>query len=355
MITLEHVSKRSTGEKGPGKWILQDVSLHIPVPPSVAVFGEKDQTAVFLRVLTGMEPPSSGNVRIDARVSFPTRYNRNMQPILTGRQNATFLCRINGYGADLETRIAEVERISMLGTTFDQPVRTYTQKMKGRLGFALSWAFDFDVYIADSMNFAGANAFGNAELAEAELARRSVSAGFILTVPKGHGGDAYVKQLCRAAIRLQDGKALWYDRMEDALAAAPADQRREHAVTSAGPQRGEGHAERRRKAAEAGAEAADASHPALARIINLQRALVVLRQGLLGGAPVIEERQLARLLRVGRDAGLELASREELAQAGAAPQAGALPIFKVAGAEAPQVEYFERKPGAARNNDEQIS
>jgi len=85
--------------------------------------------------------------------------------------------------------------------------------MKSRLQFALSLAFDFDVYISDEVTSAGDASF-RAKAAEAfkNLANR---AGLIMV---SHD-EGTLKQFCSAGIWLDDGRAQWFDNIDDALMA----------------------------------------------------------------------------------------------------------------------------------------
>jgi capsular polysaccharide transport system ATP-binding protein len=83
--------------------------------------------------------------------------------------------------------------------------------MKSRLQFALSLAFDFDVYISDEVTAAGDAAFRKkAADAFKGLANR---AGLIMV---SHG-EGTLRQFCSAGIWLHEGRAHWFDDIEDAL------------------------------------------------------------------------------------------------------------------------------------------
>lgn len=136
-----------------------------------------------------------------------------LQGSLTGRQNVKFVCRIHGHERDLPDRLRYIEDFAELGCAFDEPVKTYSSGMKSRLQFGLSLAFDFDVYISDEVTSSGDAAF-NKKASEAfkQLAHR---AGLIMV---SHGEDT-LKEFCTAGIWLHEGKAHWFDRIDDALKA----------------------------------------------------------------------------------------------------------------------------------------
>ena len=85
--------------------------------------------------------------------------------------------------------------------------------MRSRLQFALSLAFDFDVYISDEVTAAGDAAFRNkAKKAFDDLSHK---ASIIMVAHN----DATLKAFCESGIFLKDGKAVWFDKLDDALQA----------------------------------------------------------------------------------------------------------------------------------------
>jgi capsular polysaccharide transport system ATP-binding protein len=106
-----------------------------------------------------------------------------------------------------------IQDFAELGAAFDQPVQTYSSGMRSRLQFALSLAFDFEVYISDEVTSAGDAVFRKkAADAFKKLAGRS---SIIMT---GHD-DGTLKTFCQSGIWLSEGKALWFDDIDDALHA----------------------------------------------------------------------------------------------------------------------------------------
>ena len=132
---------------------------------------------------------------------------------LTGRQNAKFLCRIHGREGDMLDRLAFVENFAQLGAAFDEPINTYSAGMRARFQFALSLAFDFDVYIADESISAGDADFR--KRARAAFKRMANRASLIMV---SHN-EATLRQFCAAGIWLDRGKAHWFDDIDDALLA----------------------------------------------------------------------------------------------------------------------------------------
>ena len=214
MIIVDDVHKRYQTSHGPGKWILRGVDFVIPSKVSVGLVGRNGAgKSTLLRLIGGTDQPTKGTVKRLCRVSWPMGFGGGLQGSMTGRQNAKFVCRIHGHEYDIEERIAFIEDYAEIGYAFDEPVKTYSSGMKSRLQFGMSLAFDFDVYISDEATASGDAAFKNkAAKAFKDLMDRSS------LIMVSHG-ESTLKQFCSAGIFLDNGKAHWFDDIDDALKA----------------------------------------------------------------------------------------------------------------------------------------
>lgn len=211
MIIVEDVHKRYLTEHGPSKWVLQGVSLTIPPKVNVGLVGRNGAgKSTLLRLIGGVDQPNKGRIVRDCRVSWPMGQG-GLQGSLSGRQNAKFVCRLYGEEGNMDERLAAIQDFAEIGEAFDEPIKTYSSGMRSRLQFALSLAFDFDVYISDEVTAAGDAVFRQkAEKAFKNLADR---AGLIMV---SHG-EGTLRQFCTAGIWLDNGRAYWFDDIEDAL------------------------------------------------------------------------------------------------------------------------------------------
>jgi len=214
MIIVDDVYKRYQTDHGPGKWVLKGVTLTIPPKVSVGLIGGNGAgKSTLLRIIGGVDQPNRGRIERRARVSWPMGFGGGLQGSLTGRQNAKFVCRIHGHENDLSERMACIQDFAELGDAFDEPVKTYSSGMRSRLQFGLSLAFDFDIYISDEVTGAGDAAFR--EKAAAAFKNLASQASLIMV---SHG-EGTLKKFCSAGIWLHDGKARWFNDIEDAIKA----------------------------------------------------------------------------------------------------------------------------------------
>lgn len=213
MIVITDVHKRYQTDHGPGKWILKGVSLSIPSKCNLGLIGHNGAgKSTLLSLIGGTDQPTKGSVVRNCRVSWPLGLSGGLQGSLSGRQNAKFVCRVHGHDEDLEERLAFIQEFSELSDSFDEPVKTYSSGMRARLTFALSLAFDFDVYLVDELTAVGDAAFR--KKSRQALVKLADHAGLIMV---SHD-EKVLREFCTAGVWLQGGLAHWFDDVGEALA-----------------------------------------------------------------------------------------------------------------------------------------
>lgn len=211
MIEVRNLYKRYHGPFG-GDWVLKDVSFKIPDNTSVGLLGRNGAgKSTLLRIIGGMDTADKGSVIRDSRVSWPIGLGGGFQGSMTGRQNVKIVARIQGSGDRIPEIIQRVQDFAEIGKAFDQPVKTYSSGMRSRLAFGLSLAFDFDVYLSDEATAVGDVAF-KAKATKAFKDR--VGKASIIMVSHQ---EAMLKDLCQAGIWINEGKAIWFDNIHEAI------------------------------------------------------------------------------------------------------------------------------------------
>jgi len=213
MIEIQNLYKRYHGPHG-GDWVLKDINLTIPDGVSVGVVGRNGAgKSTLLRLIGGMDAPDRGRVIRKGRVSWPIGLAGGFKGSMTGRQNVKFVARVHGIKKSLSKLIQEVQDFAEIGKAFDDPVNTYSSGMRARLAFGLSLAFDFDIYISDEATAVGDRSF---KAKAREAFQQRVDHASLIMVSHGEGT---LKQMCEAGIFIDEGKAHWFDRIDDAIEA----------------------------------------------------------------------------------------------------------------------------------------
>jgi capsular polysaccharide transport system ATP-binding protein len=214
MIIVDNLYKRYKTDHGSSKWVLRDVSFTIPPRLSVGIVGGNGaDKSTLLRIVAGVDVPTRGRVERRSRVSWPMGFGGGLQGNLSGRQNAKFICRIHGHEDDIPERLARIQEFAAIGSSFDEPIKHYSSGMKSRLQFAISLAFDFDVYISDEVTAAGDAAFRK-KAADA-FSHQAQNASIIMV---SHDAST-LRRFCTAGIWLHEGRAHWFDSISEAISA----------------------------------------------------------------------------------------------------------------------------------------
>ncbi|MBM7457055.1 capsular polysaccharide transport system ATP-binding protein [Oceanisphaera litoralis] len=215
MIKINNLHKRYNNRDGrEAPWVLKGINLTIPKGVSVGLVGRNGAgKSTLLKLIAGMDSPERGSVERYCRVSWPIGLSGGFQSSMTGRQNVKFVARVQGGGLNVQRIIDAVEDFAELGNAFDRPINTYSSGMRSRLNFGLSLAFDFDVYLSDEATAVGDRAFKEKA---AKAFKDKVGQSSLIMVSHSEG---ILKELCQAGIYLKNGKAHWYDDINDAIAA----------------------------------------------------------------------------------------------------------------------------------------
>ena len=214
MIVVDNVHKRYWTSRGKAVWALRGVTATFPPKVNVAIVGANGAgKSTLLRLIAGIDQPTRGEVRCDRRVSWPIGFVTGLQPNLTGRQNTRFIARLQGFSEkEIDDKIGFVIEFCELGGMFEQPVATYSGGMRGRFNFALSVAFEFDVYLVDEAMGAGGATQVFREKTNNTMKYLADHADLIVV---SHN-ESIAKSYCQAAVWLHDGKAHWFDSVTDA-------------------------------------------------------------------------------------------------------------------------------------------
>lgn len=209
MIQLSDVYKYYRTD-GNTKVILNQVSMVFDTSRSYGLLGVNGAgKSTLLRIIAGTELPNSGKVRRSVRVSWPLGFAGGFHPDMTGRENIRFVSRV--YGADIRKTEMFVEDFSELGDYMDAKVKTYSSGMMSRLGFGMSMAIEFDVYLIDEVTAVGDARFQ--KKCQQAFAQRRKDAGLILV---SHSMGT-ISDYCDRGGVLVEGRLIMFDNTNQAI------------------------------------------------------------------------------------------------------------------------------------------
>ena len=208
MISVEHVSKRYLTRQG-WRTVLHDINFTLQKGEKIGILGRNGAGKfTLIRLISGVEPPSEGEIKRTMSISWPLAFSGAFQGSLTGMDNLRFICRI--YNVDIDYVKNFTEEFSELGQYLYEPVKRYSSGMKARLAFALSLAVEFDCYLIDEVIAVGDSRF--AEKCRYELFEKRKERSIILV---SHSHSA-MKQYCDNAMVLENGHMHTFEDMDKA-------------------------------------------------------------------------------------------------------------------------------------------
>lgn len=214
MITFECVTKSFRLRDGARRVVLKDFSATLPYR-NIGVLGRNGAgKSTLLRLISGLIDPDRGQITRSVSVSWPIGLSGSFHGMLTGIENIRFVARV--YGADEQAVIDYVTKFAELGPFLYEPVRTYSSGMNARIGFGLSMALRFDLYLVDEILSVGDASFrAKSRKAFDDLLSRSRIVLVSHSMPS-------LREYCDCGILVADGQVRFYDNIEEAIDAYAA-------------------------------------------------------------------------------------------------------------------------------------
>jgi ABC-type polysaccharide/polyol phosphate transport system ATPase subunit len=187
------------------KWGLRGVDLSVGPGEGVALIGPSGSgKTTLLRIVAGVLEPDTGAVEVRGRVGSLLSIDAGLMGLLTGRENSELLGVLAGLSRQTtrEALPAVAERVH-LEESFDQPVASYSQGMRARLGFAVAEETNPSILLLDEVHEALDHEFR--DIVE-RRARAIIDAGGIV-MAAGHD-HPLLDRLCDRAILLKRGEVV---------------------------------------------------------------------------------------------------------------------------------------------------
>jgi lipopolysaccharide transport system ATP-binding protein len=136
------------------RWALGGVSFELKAGETLGVVGRNGAgKTTLLRLLAGILGPDRGIVerRPGLRASLLS-LQVGFLPQLTGRENATVSAMLLGLRrAELDAKLASIIAFAELDGVMDDPISTWSDGMRARLGFSVAYHADPEVLLLDEV------------------------------------------------------------------------------------------------------------------------------------------------------------------------------------------------------------
>lgn len=142
-------------------WALRGISFTIKGGEVVGIIGRNGAgKSTLLKVLAGIYSADRGQVITQGRVGTLLSLGAGFNNELTGRENIILSGICMGLPKkEIQEREPEISEFSGLGDFVDAPIKTYSNGMRARLGFAIAINIDPDILLIDEVLQAGDAAF----------------------------------------------------------------------------------------------------------------------------------------------------------------------------------------------------
>jgi ABC-2 type transport system ATP-binding protein/lipopolysaccharide transport system ATP-binding protein len=194
--------------------ILQNVSLLLEPGSRVGLMGLNGAgKTTLLRLMGGILMPTSGQIRTSGTISTLLTTSLGMKPNATGYENAKIMATLMGLSFDeLPALLADVEEFTELGDKLKSPLKTYSNGMRTRLGFAVATSVNPDIMLIDEVIGAGDEVFR--EKARERIKNKMTASGIVVLASHGMG---VLRQFCDQALVMNGGDIHFFGGLEDAI------------------------------------------------------------------------------------------------------------------------------------------
>lgn len=232
-ITVEHVTKRyrtgtgltnfrdlfsSRNDASSKKyhWAVNDVNFALQPGEALGVIGPNGAgKTTILKLLSQVTKPTSGQIRINGRLSALIELGAGFHPDLTGRDNIFLNGTILGMKrSEIRSRFDDIVGFAGIGDFLDTPVKRYSSGMYARLGFAIAAHVDPQIFLVDEVLAVGDYAFQQRCYARMDELREQGTSLILVS----HNMEA-VRRVCEKGLVMYRGEDIFHGSSAEAVVA----------------------------------------------------------------------------------------------------------------------------------------
>src|SRR6478735_8868299 len=142
-------------------WALRDVSIQVNRGEALGIIGHNGAgKSTILKLIANITVPTSGEIRINGRLSALIEVGSGFHPELTGRENIYLSGSILGMRRrEIVEKLERIIDFAGVRDFIDTPVKHYSSGMYVRLGFSIAAHLEPDILLLDEVLAVGDAAF----------------------------------------------------------------------------------------------------------------------------------------------------------------------------------------------------
>lgn len=183
--------------------VLDDINIQVKKGELLGVIGLNGSgKSTLLSIMAKIMEPDSGTVETFGKVSSILELGMGFHSDLSGRENIYIKGEMYGFTKkQMDERVEKIIDFSGIRNYIDNPLRTYSTGMSGRLAFSIMIHVDADIMILDEIMSTGDPSFSNKA---SNLFKRQLKDG--KAVVFASQSTTQLEQLCTRIIWISKGK-----------------------------------------------------------------------------------------------------------------------------------------------------
>jgi lipopolysaccharide transport system ATP-binding protein len=196
-------------------WALRNLDLTINKGDIVGVIGANGAgKSTLLKILTGITPPTEGEIRMHGRVASLLEVGTGFHPELTGRENIFLNGAILGMSRkEITRKFDEIVAFAGVEKFLDTPVKYYSSGMYVRLAFSVAAHMEPDILLVDEVLAVGDAEFQKKCLGKMEEVTKQAGRTIIFV---SHSMAA-IQTLCKKTVFLKNGQLAAFGNTDDVI------------------------------------------------------------------------------------------------------------------------------------------
>ena len=185
--------------------IIDNVSIKIHKGDVLGIVGRNGSgKSTFLSLIAKIMEPDTGTIECEGKISTILELGMGFHPDLSGRANIYLKGELYGFSRNqIDERIDKIIDYSGIGEYIDNPVRTYSSGMIGRLAFSIMINVDSEIMLVDEILSVGDTSFS---IKAKEHFKKMASSGKTIIIVSHQ--IEYLESICNRVIWFEKGKII---------------------------------------------------------------------------------------------------------------------------------------------------